>query len=162
MRPSSLFIFSIEFSQTANLPSQRWCGVSFCTRPELHFTLRVLTVESGEYITMWVQGEPGIIPVMCCTHFSLEKLSVLSIHLCVSVIRWHNSENWFGISDANIKNAAFLPTETSRRWICGRGPCTSSSDLSWDYQASSMGVICCNLHLGHLLTSAVDEQWQLF
>lgn len=39
MRPSSLFIFSIEFSQSNSKPPQsvRWCGVSFCTRPELHF-----------------------------------------------------------------------------------------------------------------------------
>lgn len=128
MWPSSLFIFSIEFPQSNSKPPQSVCtDVGFRSALVLNSTsegLRVLTVENGEYITMWVQGEPGIFPVMCCTHFSLQLLNILNILLCVSVICWHILENWLRSSDANIKYAAFLPTATSRKWIYRRGPCT--------------------------------------
>lgn len=69
------FLASNFLSQTPNLPS-RCVDMGFHSALILNSTsegLRVLTVQNGEYITIWVQGEPGIVPVTCCTHFSLGK-----------------------------------------------------------------------------------------
>lgn len=119
MRPSSLFIFSIEFSLSNSKPPQsvRWCGVSFCTRPELHFR-GSQSADGWKWRIYYNMGSRRTWNSSCYVLHPLQpgkKLHVLRILLCASVIRWHNLENWFGISDANIKKyAASPPTETGR------------------------------------------------
>lgn len=94
MWPSSLFIFSIEFSQSNSKPPQsvRWCGVSFCTRSELHFR-GSQSADGWKWRIYYNMGSrrTWMYFLLCAAPTSAwKKLNVLSILLCASVIRWHN------------------------------------------------------------------------